>query len=1130
MTMSEPRPAGGLAPGATLRAGFPLSPQQKRLWRLGPERSLLRCQCEARLVRELDRAALRRALGDATTRHGILRTTFERRAGMRYTLQVIADATAARGPGWEELDLAGLPDGAVRQRAVEDVGARVRRRPFDFAQGPLLRVTLLTLSPADHLLFLSLPALCGDARTLSNLLGELARGLDGEGAPGAADDAPPVQYVEFAQWQNALPEEPGAEAGFAVWRGAEPGAAADQPLPWERRSGGARAAPAAAAGTAAAPPAGELEPDEVAAVAGVFPPGPSAALVALAESRGAPLPALLLACWQILLLRLSREPEVVVGAVLDGRKFAELGPGLGPFASAVPIRGRFSAEERFGEVLRRTQESWATAGEWQEYYLASLVAEPAAEAATCAVGFETEAWPESIGAFAVGGRQVCVEPFRLKLACLLGGERLRVEIQYAAAAFCRRDAARLERSFQALLAGVLADPESEVSYLPLLAPAERHQLLVEWNDSATLHPRTLTLDQLFAAQAVRTPAAAAAACEQRVLSYCELDARANRLARRLRRLGVGPDRIAAICVMDPLEMLVGLLAVLKSGGAYLPLDPTHPRERLAFMLGQAGAAVLVTEEALLPALPAASLPSVCVDRDREVIAAESAARLECRLFPGNLAYVLYTSGSTGRPKGVMVTHGGLVNYLCWAVAAYAVAEGAAVPVHSPIGFDLTVTSLFAPLLAGRTVQLLPLAPGVEALAAHLRAAACSSLVKLTPAHLELLTAALPAEAMGRCTRALVIGGEALSFQQLSGWRRQAAGTRLINEYGPTETVVGCCAHEVGAGAPDAGPVPIGRPIANTRAYVLDERREPVPAGLPGELHIAGDGLARGYLGRPDATAERFLPDPFAGAPGARLYRTGDLVRATVGAGERGAAGCGALEFLGRTDRQVKVRGYRVELGECEAVLARHPGIAACAVELRQDAPGDRRLVAYVVPRDRSCPTSSELLSWLRRELPEYMMPLAFVPLAALPLTPNGKLDRAALPAPGVERPQLAVRLALPETELERRISALWRDVLRVDRVGIHDNFFDLGGDSFLMFKVHRSLVEMAGRDLPVTRMFQHTTIQSLAAYLAVEEQGAPAPAAARVRADSRKAAIGGQRRRRAKGKGTGGRGEKGSGV
>jgi amino acid adenylation domain-containing protein len=1127
--MSETRdPAGGApadGPAAAARAAFPLSPQQKRLWRLRPERSQLRCQCEAHL-RALDRAALRRALGRAVARHGILRTTFQRRAGMRYPLQVVETATACRGPEWREVDLAGLPDEAARQRAAARLAAGAVRRPFDLAHGPLLRVTLLTLSPADHLLVVGLPALCGDARTLSNLLGELARDLDREPEPEPVGDAMPVQYVEFAQWQNALPEDPDAAAGLAVWQEAATGAAADLPLPWERRPGGERTPSAAVPSAGAAPPAGAPDLDETAAASWILGPAPSAALAALAEGRGAALPALLLACWQILLLRLGRASEVVVGTVLDGRKFEELSPALGPFAGAVPTRGRFAPEMRFGEALRRAQESWTTAAAWQEHYLVSLGGDPAQEPTTWAAGFEAEPWPESIGAFTIVAREVCVEPFHVKLVCLLGGDRLRLEVQAAGGAR-RPDAGRLARSVQALLAGVLADVDAAVGHLPLLGTAERHQLLVEWNDSEALPGQAPTLAGLFAEQAARTPAAAAAVCDQRVLAYGELAGRANRLARRLRRLGVGPESVVAICVLDPLEMLVGLLGILASGGAYLPLDPTHPHERLAFMLGQAGAALLVTEEALLPALPAAALPSLCIDRDRAAIAAESGARPATGIDPDNLAYVLYTSGSTGRPKGVMATHGGLVNYLRWAVAAYGVAPAAAVPVHSPIGFDLTVTSLFAPLLAGGTVQLLAPGPGVEALAAQLRAASGSSLVKLTPAHLDLLAAALPAEAMGRCTRALVLGGEALSYQQLCGWRRQAPATRLINEYGPTETVVGCCVHEVGAGAPDAGPVPIGRPIANTRLYVLDERLEPVPAGQPGELCIAGAGLARGYLGQPEATAERFLPDPFAAAPGARLYRSGDLVRASIGAGADGEARCGALVFLGRTDRQVKVRGHRIELGECEAVLGRHPRVAACAVEVREDAPGDRRLVAYVVPRASPCPANDELLGWLRRQLPESMMPLAFVPLGALPLTPNGKLDRTALPAPGADRPRLAVGLALPETELEHRISALWRDVLRLDRVGIHDNFFDLGGDSFLMFKMHRSLVEMAGRDLPVTRMFQHTTIYSLAAYLAVDEEGALAAAPARLRAETRKASLGGQRRRRARGKDIGGRGAEG---
>ncbi|MBV9110968.1 MAG: amino acid adenylation domain-containing protein, partial [Gemmatimonadetes bacterium] len=555
----------------------------------------------------------------------------------------------------------------------------------------------------------------------------------------------------------------------------------------------------------------------------------------------------------------------------------------------------------------------------------------------------------------------------------------------------------------------------------------------------------------------------------------------------LRALGVGPETRVAIALERGMEMAIAVLAVLKAGGAYVPLDPAYPAARLAWMLGDSAAAVLVTRDALRSALPADGVAIVRVDGDAEAVAAEPDETPETSLSPLNLAYVVYTSGSTGRPKGVGVTHGGLANYLAWAAEAYGAGEGTGAPVHSSLSFDLTVTSLFLPLLAGTAVTLVPEAAGVDGLAEALRAGGDFTLVKLTPAHLELLARQLAPEEMAGRARTLVVGGEQLPAQAVAPWHRHAPETVVVNEYGPTETVVGCCVFRSTADtAPDAGAVPIGRPIANTAVYVLDAHGEPLPAGVPGELYVGGAGVARGYLGRPALTAARFVPDPFAAAPGARMYRTGDRVRWTaVRAGED--AGTFALRFLGRLDAQAKVRGFRVEPGEVEAALRGMAGVRDCAVVVREDAPGERRLVAYVAGDAET----AALRDGLRRTLPEHLVPSAFVALERIPLTTNGKLDRAALPAP--EAADGAGSIA-PRTPAEEVLAAIWAEVLGAGHVGVDESFFDLGGHSLLAIRVVARVREAFGVELPVRAVFEGPTVSALAARVeAARRRALPPP-------------------------------------
>jgi surfactin family lipopeptide synthetase A len=582
----------------------------------------------------------------------------------------------------------------------------------------------------------------------------------------------------------------------------------------------------------------------------------------------------------------------------------------------------------------------------------------------------------------------------------------------------------------------------------------------------------LCVHQLFELQARRSPDAVAVIAKDRQLTYRELNQRANQVAHFLRRNGVSPETLVGVCLERSLELVVGLLGVWKAGGAYIPLDPVYPAERLAFMVADAGVRILLTERKLEDLFRVPDVTVVCLDEAWPTFAQESTADLSTDVSPANLAYVMYTSGSTGQPKGAMIVHSGLVNYLSWAIKTYAVVPGGSVPVHSSIAFDLTVTSLYPALLTGGQVELLAEDVGAQNLVQALRERGDRCLVKLTPAHLDVLTHQLRREELAGVARAFVIGGENLPAESLSLWREFAPNTRLINEYGPTETVVGCCIHEVAASDPCTGPVPIGLPIANTQLYVLDPAMQPVPVGDMGELFIGGAGVARGYLNRPELTQERFLPDPFSGRAGAKLYKTGDLARYRAD---------GILEFLGRVDNQVKVRGYRIELGDIESNLASHPDVQSCAVLAREDSTGGKQLVGYVVARAGRHPSAEDLQAFVKQQLPEYMVPAHVVFLPSLPLTINGKVDRKALPAPSAASAAASKKFTAPRNETERAVATIWAELLKVEAVGIDDDFFDLGGHSLLAIRALARLRDAVGIDLEPQALFESSKLAAFAA-------------------------------------------------
>lgn len=654
------------------------------------------------------------------------------------------------------------------------------------------------------------------------------------------------------------------------------------------------------------------------------------------------------------------------------------------------------------------------------------------------------------------------------------------------------DAERMAGHLTTLLAGIASQPAGPLECAPLLTAAERHQQLIEWNATEAEYARGATVHDLIRAQALRTPDAHAVEFDGARLSYGELLARGEALAERLRGLGVGSDVLVGLCAERSPELVVGLLGVLLAGGAYVPIDASYPAERMRFMLSDAGVRVLLTQRALLSRLPEhgasvvllddAATPATTGGPPADVVAREGAGAAAgvTPATASSLAYVIYTSGSTGQPKGVMVEHRGVVNYLTWCIDAYGLSEGLGAPVHSPTTFDLTVTSLLAPLAAGGMVVLARESLGADALAEVLRAHDDFALVKLTPSHLDLLQHQIPAaEAAGR-TRCFVVGGEALHGSSVAFWARHAPGTRIVNEYGPTETVVGCCVHEATAEDVAVPDVPIGRPIANTRLYVLDAEMQVVPVGVPGELFIGGEGVARGYLNRPNLTAERFVRDLFVADPHSRLYRTGDRVRYRDD---------GRLEFLGRLDGQVKLRGYRVELGEVEAALAAHPAVAAAAAITRVVAPGDTRLVGYHALRSGATVIEADLRAFVEARLPSYMVPSAFVLLDAIPLTTNGKVDRTRLPAPSL--PQTAHATTPPRTAIERALVGIWAEVLGLpaEAVGVTSNFFDLGGHSLLAVRMIAQVEQLLGRRPSLGAMLTHPTIERL-----VAELGGPASA------------------------------------
>jgi amino acid adenylation domain-containing protein/non-ribosomal peptide synthase protein (TIGR01720 family) len=1059
-------PLSAAPPGAEK----PLSFGQERLWvldQIEPNNPFYNLPGAVRLTGPLDVEALAAALRAIGERHEVLRTSFAS-DGERPRAVVHDDVTFELSR--EDLSHVAADD---RDAAVLARAGEIAAQPFDLAVAPLARAALLRLSDDEHALVFSMHHAIADGWSMGVVVRELGALYRAHAEGGDAGlPALPIAYTDYARWQREWMSGEVLERELTYWKRALEGAPTTLDLPTDR-------------------PRPPVISYRGARASIRFPEGLGEAVSELCKKESVTLYMLALAGFGALLHRYSGQDDVLIGTSVADRKRAETEGLVGYFLNQLVFRVDMRGEPTFRELLRRVRETSLAAYAHQDLPFERLVehlrvAPDMSRAPLFQVMVDVPNAPAKPLELA-GVTLEAIEPpshtarFDLTLSVSLGRDGLRGSLEYSTDLFDASTIERMTAHLGALLASAAAAPDRRLFELDLFAPGERDATLAMGLGPEAPLPE-VAAHRLFEAQAAATPDAIALSFEGETMTYRELDESSSRLARHLQALGVGPDVLVGLSLRRSPSLVVGLFGILKAGGAYVPLDPSYPLERLEWMLEDSAVPVVVTEEAIAGELPALSAVLVCLDTDAETLASYEAGPLEGGAGPGDLAYVIYTSGSTGRPKGAMIEHRGLVNYLLWAKDAYRAASGAGAPVHSSVSFDLTVTGLYLPLLAGKRVDLVPEGDDAAALARALRERPGYSLVKLTPAHLDVLAAELRgAEARG-ATGVFVIGGEALSWDKMAFWRESAPGTRLVNEYGPTETVVGCSVYDAAEGPLGLGSVPIGRAIANTRLHVLDGRLSPVPAGVPGELYIGGAGLARGYWSRPELTAERFVADPFR--PGERLYKTGDLARFRPD---------GELEFLGRLDTQVKVRGYRIELGEIEAALRRHAGVGDVVAIAREDAPGDRRLVAYVVPAADGAPDAAELRAFLAARLPDYMVPSAFVTLASIPLTSNGKVDRRALPAPDA-RAGLAERVA-PRDAVEEALASIWSEVLGVAELGVNDGFFELGGHSLVATRVLARVRSSLGVDLPFRTMFEAPTIAALAERVRAK-QGDGAPAAA----------------------------------
>ncbi|KYC40344.1 non-ribosomal peptide synthetase [Scytonema hofmannii PCC 7110] len=1045
-------------PRRTNRDSAPLSYVQQQLWflaQLKPDSAAYNIVEAIQLQGDLKVDVLQKSLDAIVVHHEALRTNFIAEDGN--PVQVIGE------PRSVELKVIDLKDCPLSARAsvVKQQLQDEAHRPFNLASDLMLRGCLFELSPQEHVLLLVMHHIATDGWSMSILFEQLTSLYKAftNNLPNPLPELP-IQFADYVVWQHQWLEGEVLEKQLNYWKQHLANATTVLELPTDRQRQPVQSF------------RGATQSFEI-------PQSLSQALNALSRQEGVTLFMTLLAAFQILLYRYTGQQDILVGSPIAGRNRTEVENLIGFFVNTLVLRTDLSGNPSYLELLQRVRAMAISAYVNQDVSFEKLVEELQPERSLSynpffQVLFVLQNAPKQtleLSGLSITPLNVdkLTSQFDLSLTVEQTEQGLRTVWEYNTDLFDAATINRMTGHFQTLLEQIVAHPQQHINELPLLGATERQQLLVEWNNTQADYPQHC-VHELFEVQASKTPDAVALVFEDEQLTYQQLNHRANQLAHYLRTLGVGPDVLVGICMERSLEMVVGLLGILKAGGAYVPIDPEYPQERLAYMLADSQVPVLLTQEKLVAGLPNHQARVICLDAEWEKISGEQTINPNSGVQPENLVYVIYTSGSTGKPKGAMNIHLGVCNRLLWMQEAYQLTSGDRVLQKTPFSFDVSVWEFFWTLITG--ARLVMAKPGGHRDGNYL----VNLVVKeqITTLHFvpSMLQVFLESEGLEQCNslHRVICSGEALPVDlQVKFFER--LGCELHNLYGPTEAAIDVTFWQCQRQS-QLRTVPIGRPIANTQIYLLDESLQPVPIGVAGELHIGGMGLARGYLNRSELTAEKFISNPFDKAQTSRLYKTGDLARYLVD---------GSIEYLGRLDNQVKIRGLRIELGEIEATLGTYPALRQTLVMVRDDVPGDKGLVAYLVAHLQQVPPSpSELRGFLQDKLPDYMVPAAFVMLDAMPLNPNGKVDRRALPAPDASHFSASNNFVAPRTPNEEVLAAIWAQVLGFEQVGIYNNFFELGGHSLLATQVISRIREAFGIDIQLQLLFQTPMIADLA--------------------------------------------------